>query len=542
LADVGYDYFDIRNTSFQTLSSLLVLSADNNLAFTSQAKIGLYDRDEFAFTNETGSQTITMTVPAIPPLGRRFLSGSAHLHGAVPPVLDFTRSTIKLSAAVAGDRPQADNHFLLQSRTQRIDARHPYYRTTGIDGNLSQPTYTLDTGDESLAILPYTANTSIGTNPIEASVDSDEYVINFPFRHGLERAWGITLSGCTGSANILAADLNKEHEVSRIIDKNSISIKLQDSLGVAVPYQGVAFAGTVNVFQYASPQASGADFYMQFVSPASAAVFTPGMTFRFDVSGGTDTVFYIGQALRYRILSVVSVSGNIVNFIAGIGAAPNGQVMSGVSGRRSSSIGGAASYRLDKTSPVNQDRVFDSLVAVMLGYTPSLNSQYVSSYIYDPTGDQYTVTVSKYIVETTQSVLRGDNPIALMVDSVTVDGEPFPQTGSLILDYGTSAFEGPIKYLAISENPGSNQILIDPAYRFKKAHAVGAKVQYIHSNQVFQPGQYGTEFPCYVTGTAQARNTMFALAELLVAAGIFVEQQVLLPGLRYDDPGIIPFE
>lgn len=543
LVDVGYDYFVIRNSAYNTLSSTLPQPDDNNLVFTSKDFVGLYDRDEFALTSETTDDTITLTVPAIPPLGRRFLSGSAHLHGAELQVIDFTRTTIKLQTALSGDRPVPDNNFLLRNNRFRLNFRHPYYRTTDVDGNLSQPTYTLDTGDESFAILPYTVPTAIGANAIEATVDSDEYIVNFPFRHGLEYTWGFTLSGATASANITAPDLNKEHQVSRVINNARAAFRIRNPDGTGKKYAGIAF-GPVDVFQHSTQQANGSDFYMQFPSVIAASVFTPGMVFKFDPAGGTDVVGYLAAPLRYRLLTVVAVSGNIVDFQAGLGTAPNGLIIDDVTGKRSGSIGGGAvSYHLDKTSIHNLDYVFDGLLATMLGYTASSNPGYLGSYLYDPDGAAgEDVTVSKFLVHTTQTILRGDNFSALLVDEVMANGEEFPQTGTIVLDYGTDGFEGPIRYYAVVENPGANQILIDPAYRFKKAHALGASVQYIHQNQVYRPTQDGVDLPFYVTGTAQARNTMFALAELLVAAGIFVEQDILLPDLRYDDSAVVPFD
>lgn len=544
LVDVGYDYFIIRSSLFQSLNSTLIQPSDNSIVFTSKDRQGLYDRDEYAFTSEIDVNTITMTVPAIPPLGRRFLAGSTHLHGVDAKVLDFTRSSIKLELSLSSDRPTSDSFFLLHSNTQKIDFRHPYYKINGVDDNLTQPTYTLDTGDETQAILPYTLATPIGTDPIQATVDSSEYVVTFPFRHGLEYSWGFNLTGATGSANILAGDLNKEHEVTRIIDKNTLAFRLKTA-GAAIPYQGVSF-GPADVYRHASSQSNDSDFYLQFTSGAAAIAsgLAIGMVFKFDTIGGTDIIPYIANSLRYRKLIVIDINGSKIDFQAGIGPAPGGQIIDDVTGKRSATIGGAISYHLDKASAINQDRVFNNntLSATIVGHTPSTNPAYISAYLYDPDGDKNTVTVSKYTVNTTQSILRGDNLVSLIVDSATVGGKPFPQAGKLVIDYGTNSFEGPVRYFAVVENPGSNQILIDPAYKFKKTHIVGANVQFIHSDQVFKPLTNGIDYPYYITGIAQARNTMFALAELLVAAGIFVKQDVLLPDLRYADTQIIPFD
>src|SRR5690606_5924348 len=79
LIDVGYDYFVIRNDKFPYTTATVIQPEDNTLFFTSSDKNTLYDLEEYAILSETEEATTTITVPAIPPLARRFLSGSAHL-------------------------------------------------------------------------------------------------------------------------------------------------------------------------------------------------------------------------------------------------------------------------------------------------------------------------------------------------------------------------------------------------------------------------------------------------------------------------------
>ena len=540
LVDVGYDYFVIRNIEYASLGDTLIQAADNNIIFTSQAFISLYDRDEYAFTSETKFNTITMTVPAIPPLGRRFLQGSEHLHGLQAQVIDFTRSSMQLQLPLRADVPKGDNHFLLKNNRMQYNFRHPYYETSGVDSSITQPTYTM-TGDNG-AVFPFTSTTLIGTDPITGTVGSNEFVLAFPYKHGLERGWGFTLSGASATGNITAPDLNTEHEVGLVIDEYRIMFTISNTDGTPKLFTGATF-GPVDVSQYSTPQPNGADFVMQFATTPEADAIVIGSTFRFNTTGGTDTVPYLATQLRYRALAAVEVNGSTVAFSAGLGAGPNGTIMTGVSGTRSGPFGGAVSYFFDKISALNQSAVFNELLAVMLDYTPSSNPGYIGSFMYDPSGDKTTVTVSKYVTYMTTALLKGDNIAALLVDSATIPGgSSFPQSGYLVIDYGTDEFEGPIRYLALVTNPGANQILIDPAYRFKKAHNIGAQVQYIHSNQPFTPDLIGTDLPFYLTGTAQGRNTMFALAEELVAAGVFVEHDVLLPDLRYADTEIAPFD
>lgn len=84
--------------------------------------------------------------------------------------------------------------------------------------------------------------------------------------------------------------------------------------------------------------------------------------------------------------------------------------------------------------------------------------------------------------------------------------------------------------------------MVDPAYKYKFSHPIGDKVQFIHETQPYTPTKFGKDFPVYVTGTTQAREAMFTLIKSLVAAGIFIEKEVILPDLRYDDVMIPIFE
>src|SRR5690606_31427813 len=100
----------------------------------------------------------------------------------------------------------------------------------------------------------------------------------------------------------------------------------------------------------------------------------------------------------------------------------------------------------------------------------------------DPRGSQYNVTVSRYIARTTAPILKGSNDNIVFVDKVkqVFKEEDFPTSGSLVIDYGTDKFEGPVRYIAtISSTSGPSQIILDPSYRFKNGHPVGAQLQFI---------------------------------------------------------------
>lgn len=543
LVDVGYDYFIIKNDVFDVVSSTYTQVDANSIVFTNSRKHILFDQAEYALTSETSANTITITVPAVPPLARRFLSGSAHLHGFERHVLDFTRNSLKIQLGLGEAKPTEVNNVLLKNQRQRYNFRKKFYKTIVADADPLQPTYTVDSGNDEGAALPYTSPIGFGTNPIYGRIGSDTYTLSFPFAHGLQYAWGFTLAGATGAGNVTAPYLNKEHQVFQLVNKDTVQIVLKDALGNPVKFSGIPF-GVSDVYRHSAFQSDGGDFYLQFSSPSAALAsgLSVGTVFRLSTATGVNADAYYGNALRYLDLAVTAINGNKISFSAGFGPGSTGLVISTIDGNRSGVFSGTPTYFLDKTTSTNIDRVFTDLRAIFVNYTKEINENYVGSYLYDPTGEATNQTVSRFVVKLTDNIQRGDNIPAIFVDTTTVNGEEFPQTGEIIVDYGTEKVEGPIRYFAVISNTSTNQILIDPAYKFKKSHGVNSNIQYIHENKPYTPTTDGTDFPFYITGTTESRNTLFELVELLIAAGIFIEKDIILPNLRYVDPALAPFE
>jgi len=65
------------------------------------------------------------------------------------------------------------------------------------------------------------------------------------------------------------------------------------------------------------------------------------------------------------------------------------------------------------------------------------------------------------------------------------DTSDFPdQESYIVLDFGTDNQEGPIRVLG---RPSTGSLLIDPSYRFKKTHEVGADITLIHETKPYSP-------------------------------------------------------
>jgi hypothetical protein len=445
-------------------------------------------------------------------------------------------TSIEIEMGIGQDVPQGDNHFVLVSKHQRFDVTHKYYRTNSMN-TLVNPIYNLDVIENDHSVMPYTTAEPIVS--IYADVQSDELIVDFGQRHGLRYGWGFTLAGLTTTGNISDTLLNTEHVVKRVVNDSKVVFSAKNS-GNPVKFSGIAFS-TVSVVRQALAQADGSDFYLDFGSaPALAASgLQVGMNFQLDAFTGVNNDPFLANILRYNIYTVVSLTGSTATFNTGMGWGAQGTVITGVNGTRSGIISGSGTYFFDKTSTHNMNYVMNDLQAIFIGYTPPSNPLFIGPYIFDPNGVETNLTVSQYLVKTTENILTGESKSTLFIDDMGVD---FPQSGEIVIDYGKSSVEGPIKYNAFVKNLSTSQLLIDPSYRFKKAHGVDSQVQFIHENRAYIPSIDGQDYPFYITGTSAARDALFGMIELLTATGIFVEANVILPDLRYEDPAINIFD
>jgi len=546
ILDSGYDYFVIRNITFSSLSSSLSLVDQDQIVFTSQEKNTLFDKAEYAFLSEIEDQTITITVPAVPPLAVRFLQGSAHLHGSLIYISDFTRNSLTLDLPTDEDIPDGDNQFVISGRYYRPNFAKTKYKTVFTNSDPLNLVYQLETGDTDFEVFPYTIPTVVSNNPIRGTVESSDYKITFPYPHGLQGSWGFTLSGAVGSSNILSAELNQEHVVKEVLSPFEIVFSLKDTNGTPKKFEGFAIL-TPDVIRHSVNQSDGSDFYLSYPDSSTllAAGFAVGDIFTFDPAAGIDINPSLANTLKYNKFTVSSIlnTGSLhrVNFTLGIGPGSTGVVIQSAEGFRSGNFGSSVSYFTDKSTTYNQKIIFSEMKAIFMGYTKSSNPDYVGSFLYDPRGANTSVTVSKYVANLTDNILKGSAQAAVFVDNLNINGE-FPKSGKIILGYGTDTFEGPISYYSTISSNGNNQILIDPAYKFKFSHAVGVSVQYIHATSPYVPDRLGSSYPVYLTGTTQAREAMFILINSLIAAGVFTEKEILFPDLKYSDIAMPPFD
>lgn len=550
IIDVGYenvslqdrDYFIVRNFQYQNTTGSITQPNDNSIFFTKNKKRRIFDAAEYAVVSETGPRSISVFVPAVPQVLRKTLRASGHAHGSVADVIDFERGFIQITTTRLDAVPTPANSFFLINGHMRPDASLPYYKTVS-RVNLPDPVFNISS-DPEFSIMPYTVPTVISSDlskGIQASVFSRNVEITFDYPHGLRPHWGFTVSNATGAANFTSGILNQELQVIKVLDNYRVLATPDNS---QVKFTGIPFSG-FQLFQNNTFE-DGYDFFLTFASPAAivSAGLEIGMSFTLDYTGSTINPTFDGLALQLSLLKfqVISISGNNVNCYVGLGFSTTiNTIATAGAGLRSGNVGGVgAEYFFDKTSDYNKYQVMDLLSACFIEFTESSNPRFVGPYVYDPTGVQTTVTVGSPVTTVSQEIFKGSNLTNIIVDSVS----DFPQSGYVFLEYGTDRAEGPVRYFSVISGDGLNpsQIILDPAYVFKFNHDTNCQIQNVVSLEKFTPQDDGYDYPLYITGVVQARNFFFSLLRQIVAAGIFISEEIDYPDLRYRDPSLQPFD
>lgn len=148
------------------------------------------------------------------------------------------------------------------------------------------------------------------------------------------------------------------------------------------------------------------------------------------------------------------------------------------------------------------------------------DAQYTGSYLFNP---QSGFAISKESVVSANPINAGQ---VYSVISTTTPSTSFPdEIGFVVLDYGTSNQEGPIRYLG---RPSNNTLLLDASYTFKKTHT-NADITLVRNVKPFVPRVDGRDYGTYLTGTTKGRIEAENLSNKLVAAGVFLNIVIVYP-------------
>jgi len=150
---------------------------------------------------------------------------------------------------------------------------------------------------------------------------------------------------------------------------------------------------------------------------------------------------------------------------------------------------------------------------------------YPSAYLFDPTGQLFTVTGVS--TELAAAIPAGSVQSAISVSSASA----FPnKPGKILLNFGRSEQEGPVTY---NSRPNNSTLLIDASYVFQNEHSVGRKVNFI-SDQPTIPRVTGVDYPVYIVGTEEARAAAQKLIQQLLAAGVVIRFIIEFPEALFE--------
>jgi len=168
----------------------------------------------------------------------------------------------------------------------------------------------------------------------------------------------------------------------------------------------------------------------------------------------------------------------------------------------------------------------------VLGFSTALQEDpdiiiptYPSAYIFDPTGQLFTVTGR--VATTTVQIDEGTISPTLALS----DASQFPnQPGLFLINFGRADQEGPIQY---NSRPNNSSLLIDASYIFQKAHQSGSLINFVDNTPTI-PRVTGDDYGVYVTGTSEARQAAEALIRKLIAAGVVIRFIIEFPELLFE--------
>ena len=527
--DVGYDYFSIRNKYLRlpiNNEGILIQLSSRDVIFTKNIPRRVYQQSNFSYLTEMTDDQLTFTVPAVPPIVKRFLEGSWHIYGVKHRIQSFTRTSVQINPITSIQLPNNGNAFVLQS-SKILGNYAKKFKVNTI--NNSTGIISLNLSDE-YEVLPYTTPFLIGTNPFYCDFNSDSVEITFPYRHGLFVGAKIIIN---------SAQPNPESDISVNSTWRVDSVINPFKIKITINQKNIALPSIVTGTLYSLGDKKYRIIYPSSSSLALSKLNTVGKKFKF-YDDGTSIINtnYIWEKLKKRTHTVLSVNTNSIDFesLDNLAVLVNETVASGVKIQTAQvQWGGAAStYFFDKNDADNID-LLTNFELVIADFIKPESELLLGSYLYDPQGVYYRFLPSSIGCLSTSQILKGESGTILSVD----DTSGFDATGGyIVFDYGTANAEGPLKYLALS----GNQIVIDPSYTFQKTHQLNSTVRLVKQLEQFSPNENGKQYQAFATGTSLARDSFFEILKSIVSAGVFIQQDVLFPELRFVDESLKPYE
>ena len=224
--NVGYDYFSIKNKYLQLPidnQGLLIQLSSRDIIFTRNTQQRVYNQSAFSYLTEMTDDQITVTVPAVPPIVKRFLEGSWHIYGVKHAILDFTRDSVKINPITTTQLPKNGNVFVLNSKKNVNNFFNKALKISTI--NPSSGIISLDLSEKN-GVLPYTTPFQINSeNPFYCDIESDSLIVSFSYRHGLFKNAKVVINGAEQNPEN-GLSVNNTWFVEKVLTQKKILIKM----------------------------------------------------------------------------------------------------------------------------------------------------------------------------------------------------------------------------------------------------------------------------------------------------------------------------
>lgn len=528
--EVGYDYFSIRNKYLKlpiNNEGVLIQLSSRDVIFTKNIAHRVYQQPNFSYLNEMTGDQITITVPAVPPIVKRFLEGSWHIYGVKHSVRSFTRNSIQINPATLVQLPNNGNTFRLQSSIINIDFLKKNFKINTI--NPSSGVISIALSDE-YDVFPYTTPFLVGNNSFYCDFNSNLVEITFPYNHGLFVNSKIVLNSVATNSDS-GISLNGSWRVEKILSAKKATIRI-NTKNIGQPSTSAGSLYSLGNKKYRIVYTSTANLNLSKLNVI-------GKKFKiFDNGTATVNNNYIWEKLKTRTHVVSAVGANSVDFevLDNLSVLENELIATNVKTQTATLVWGGpnSTYYFDKNDQENID-LFKNLELVVTDYIKPQSDLFLGSYIYDPQGVYYKFLPSTIGTKSVSQIFKGESGVIISTSSVSGFN---PSGGYLVFDYGTSKIEGPLKYITVS----GNQIVIDPAYTFTKSHLSGSTIREVKQLKAVSPSENGKQFQPFLTGTSSARDSFFEILKSIISAGVFVKEDVLYPELRFSDESLKPYE
>lgn len=182
-----------------------------------------------------------------------------------------------------------------------------------------------------------------------------------------------------------------------------------------------------------------------------------------------------------------------------------------------------AGYLIMDLSQNNQEEPIPFVATQLQGAPSPVNIATASQ-----TGNNIVVTT-----KTPHGVVPGDQ--VTIAGTGTMNGTfaviSVPSNEVYVADNPTSQTQYATAGTSLLVNPGPiTTVVLAPTYQFKSSHLVGADATLLSAAQTYIPSTDGSDFPTYVTSTAEARVYAQQIIDDITAAGINLEIIIVYPG------------